>query len=148
MRTPLHTQLICCWLAILVLVSSMGFGMVEHWCQLRGHSKTLLEAQRNCPKHCQSDEVSAPVSGEPIVKRAACCKTTLTYEHLDVSSFVADYHPLPAPQPADFLPNPQFRLLLAALLPSPSAKPVPSLADTPLYRTGRFRLTSLCTWLI
>ncbi|MCX6213603.1 hypothetical protein [Spirosoma sp.] len=148
MPKSLHTRLFCCWLALLVLVSSMGFGMVEHWCQMRGHSKTLLAVQRSCPKHCLADEPSVPATGEPVVKRVPCCKTTLSYEHLDVSSFVADYHPHQAPQPADFLPNPQFQLLLAALLPFSSAEPISSFADTPLHRTGRFRLTSLCTWLI
>jgi len=126
----------------------MGFGLVEHWCQMRGHTKSLLAAQSNCPKSCQSDWVSTPVSGEPGVKRLPCCKTTITYEHLDVSSFVGGYHPLPAPQPAAFLLNPQFQLLLAALLPCLSAEPISFFADIPLHRTGRFRLASLCTWLI
>ena len=150
MRTPLYTRLFCCYLAVLVLLSSMGFGMVEHWCQMRGHTKTLLAAQTNCPKTCQSDKASIldePTAGY-VVKRTPCCKTSLTYEHLDVSSFVADYHPLVALQPAAFLPNPQFRLLLAALLPTPSAEITPVYTNTPLHRTGRFRLTSLCTWLI
>ncbi|MGF7219134.1 hypothetical protein GGR92_005316 [Spirosoma lacussanchae] len=148
MRTPLHTRLFCCWLAILVLLSSTGFGMVEHWCQMRGHTKTLLAAQKECPKPCQADEPEAPVSGGPVLKKQPCCKTTLTYEHLDVSSFVADYHPLPTPSPAAFLPNPQFQFLLAALFPPASAQHILPTADTPLHRTGRFRLTSLCTWLI
>ena len=149
MRTPFLTRLFCYCLAVLVLVSSMGFGMVEHWCQMRGHTKTLLAAQANCPKTCQSDKVSLdePTAGY-VIKRVPCCKTSLTYEHLDVSSFVADYHPLSAPQPAAFLPNPQFRLLLAALLPIPSAEAISAYTDTPLHRTGRFRLISLCSWLI
>ena len=150
MRTPLHTRLFCCCLAVLVLVSSMGFGMVEHWCQMRGHTKTLLAAQTNCPKTCQSDKSSILDESTEgyVLKRVPCCKTSLTYEHLDVSSFVADYHPLSAPQPAVFLHNPQFRLLPVALLPYPSAEAIPAVADTPLHRTGRFRLTSFCTWLI
>ena len=148
MRTPLYTRIFCCWLAVLVLLSSTGFGMVEHWCQMRGHTKTLLVLDNNCPKSCQADDTPMPVSGESVVKRSPCCKTSLTYEHLDVSRFVADYHPVPVPQPAAFLPNPQFRLLLAVLLPFSSAESILPTADTPLHRTGRFRLASLCTWLI
>lgn len=147
-RVRLHTRIVCCWLALLVLLTSTGFGMVEHWCQMRGYSKSLLAVQKECPKPCQSDNESAPVSGGPVIKKQPCCKTTVSYEHLDVSSFVADYHPLPAPAPAAFLPNPQFRFLLEALWIAPSVEaPLPS-ADMPLHRTGRFRQISLCTWLI
>lgn len=148
MRTPLHTRLFCCWLAVLVLLSSTGFGMVEHWCQMRGHTKSLLALQKECPKPCQSDESSAPIANGPIVKKQPCCKTTVSYEHLDVSRIVADNHPLPTPVVTDFLPNPQFRFLLAALLPPKRAEFILPIADTPLHRAGRFRLTSLCSWLI
>lgn len=148
MRTPLHTQLFCCSLAVLVLVSSMGFGMVEHWCQMRGHSKTLLVTQKNCPNLCQSDVTTISISVGPVIKKSPCCKTSLTYEHLDVSSFVAEHHPLPAPQLAAFLPNPKFQLLLAALLPPSPAESIRPAIDSLLHQTGRFRLTSLCTWLI
>lgn len=148
MRTPLPIQLFCCWLAIMVLLSSTGFGMVEHWCQMRGHSKSLLAAWEECHKPCQADQLKVPVSNGPVLKKQPCCKTALSYEHLDVSSFVADYHPLPVPTVADFLPNPQIQFLLAALLPPASADSILPIADTPLHRTGRFWLTSLCTWLI
>ncbi len=148
MRIPFHTRLICCWLAILVLLSSTGFGMVEHWCLMRGHTKTMLAVQKSCAEPCQATALMAPMSGEPTVKKAACCKTSLSYEHLDVSSYVADYHPLPTLQPAEFIPNPQFRLLLAALLPVDTTAPALPVADDPLPKSGRFRLISLCTWLI
>lgn len=148
MRTPIYTRFCCSWLAVLVLLTSTGFGTVEHWCQMRGHTKTLLVLKKECPKSCQSDEPSVPVSSGPILKKLPCCKTTLTYEHLDVSSLVADHHPLPMPAPAAFLSNPQFHFLLAALLPPASADPLLPTADTLLHRTGRFRLTSLCIWLI
>ncbi len=149
MRTPLYNQIFCCWLAVLVLLTSTGFGMVEHWCQMRGHTKALLVAQKECPKPChQTDEGSIPVSNGPIVKKQPCCKTTLSYEHLDVSSFVTDYQPHPTPVAAAFLPNPEFRFLLAALLPPPSVESILPVANTALHRTGRFRLTSLCVWLI
>ena len=48
MKTPIHTRLICCWLAFMVLLGSTGFGMVEHWCQMRGYSKSLLVAKDSC----------------------------------------------------------------------------------------------------
>lgn len=148
MKIPFHTRLICCWLAIMVLLGSTGFGMVEHWCQMRGHSKALLVSQKGCVNPCQADEQSPSETSGPVVKKMPCCKTTVSYEHLDVSRFVADQHNPATPQPADFIPNPQFRLLLAALTPTTVQLSVPSLADDPLLRTGRYRLTVGCTWLI
>ncbi|WP_461054699.1 hypothetical protein [Spirosoma arcticum] len=148
MKPSIHTRLICCWLALVVLFSSTGFGMVEHWCQMRGHTKSLLLDQKGCAKPCQADEQPVPISKGPVVKKLPCCKTTVSYEHLDVSRFVADQHNLATPQPADFIPNPQFRLLLASLLPTDALSSVPSIADAPLHRTGRYRLTVGCTWLI
>jgi|GEM_PF-672993 len=151
MRTPLHTRLICCWLAILVLVSSTGFGMVEHWCQMRGHSKTLLVVQNGCAKPCtanKTDDQIVPDSGGTAVKKMPCCKTTVSYEHLDVSRFVADQANNPVLQPAEFIPNPQFRVLLAALLPVATTATAFPFADDPLHQSGRSRLISLCTWLI
>jgi hypothetical protein len=148
MKTSIHTRLICCWLALVVLLGSTGFGMVDHWCQMRGHSKSLLLTQAGCKKPCQADEPPAPVSDNPVVKKMPCCKTVVSYEHLDVSRFVADQHPAPAPQPAEFIPNPQFRRLLAALLATDDAVLPSPLADDPLHRTGRSRLIAHATWLI
>lgn len=148
MKTPFHTRLICCWLALTVLLSSMGFGVVDHWCQMRGHSKVPLLNQKDTVKTCEANEPMPLVSGCPAVKKLPCCKTTLSYEHLDVSRFVADQHSPAAPQPAEFIPNPQFRLLLAALILNDPQLSVPSIADDPLHRTGRFRLTVGCSWLI
>lgn len=148
MKLSLHTRLLCCTLALLVLASSVGIGMVDHWCHMRGHTKTFLLAKRSCQKPCQASEAGTPLSGQRAVKRMACCKTTLWYAHLDVSRFVADHHVTSAPQPAEFIPNPQFRLLLAALLPSPSTELLLPFSQPPLPRTGRFRLTTNCTWLI
>lgn len=147
----MHTRLICCWLAFMVLLGSTGFGMVEHWCQMRGHSKSLLIKQDGCAKPCtaaKTDEQPLPVTGGTVVKKMPCCKTTVSYEHLDVGRFVADGHDTPTPQPVEFIANPQFRLLLAALLPVATTATAFPLADDPLHQSGRSRLISLCTWLI
>jgi hypothetical protein len=149
MKISFHTRLICCWLALMVLLSSTGFGMVDHWCQIRGHSKALLLTEKGCVVNpCQTVEPTIPVMVGPSVKKMPCCKTTVSFEHLDVSRFVAEYHSPATPQPADFISNPQFRLLLAALMPTDAQPSVSSLADDPLHRTGRFRLTVGCSWLI
>lgn len=148
MKPSIFNRLICCWLALVVLLGSTGFGVVDHWCQMRGHTKSLLSAQTGCTKSCQADEPPAPITGTSVVKRMPCCKTTVSYEHLDVSRFVVDHHNPVAPQPVDFIANPQFQRLLVALLPASDAVvPFPS-ADDPLHRTGRYRLIVGCTWLI
>ena len=151
MKTPIHTRLICCWLAFMVLLGSTGFGMVEHWCQMRGYSKSLLVAKDSCAKPCEANKIGKqPVSssGGSAVKKMPCCKTTVSYQHLDVSRFVADQANNPAPQPAQLVSNPQFRHLLAALSPVATTATALPLADDPLHQSGRSRLISLCTWLI
>jgi len=132
----------------MVLAGSMGFGTVEHWCQMRGHTKTLLVATRTCADACPSDKTESPVSGQTQVAKLPCCKTTVSYEHLDVSRAVADQQSVPAwhsAEPADVV---AFTFLALTLLPVASVQPNLSPADEPLSRSGRFRLTSHCTWLI
>lgn len=149
MRISFHTRLFCCLLALVVLLSSTGFSMVDHWCQMKGHSKSLLLTEKGCViDPCHTDEPTAPETGGLLIKKMPCCKTTVSFEHLDVSRFVADQHSPATPQPADFIPNPQFRLLLAALMPFNVQPSIPSVADDPIHRTGRFRLTVGCSWLI
>lgn len=104
--------------------------------------------QTGCVNPCETEQETLPLTNGPVIKKMPCCKTTVSYQHLDVSRFIADQHAQPAPQPADFIPTPQFRLLLAALLPIDARISTPPIADDPGPRTGRFRLISLCTWLI
>ncbi|WP_084757900.1 hypothetical protein [Spirosoma luteum] len=148
MKIPFHTRLICCWLALVVLLGSTGFGMADHWCQMRGHTKSFSLVKEACASSCQSGAVSDPVSAGHPLKKMPCCKVTLSYQHLDVSSFIVDQHPVAAPQPADFIANHEFRLLLAAMVPTDRLPVAHSPADDPLSRSSRYRLTSLCTWLI
>lgn len=148
MRTPIYNRLICCLLAVMVLAGSTGFGVIEHWCQMRGHSKSSLLASKGCVKPCQASDDEAATTGGPVVKRMACCKTTLSYEHLDVSNFALDHPVAPVSPLAVYCPSPSFTWLLATLLPPTTAAVSLPIADDSLYRTGRFRLTSLCSWLI
>jgi hypothetical protein len=150
MRNPLLTRFVCCWLAALVLLGSTGFGVVDHWCQMRGHTKSMLLAEKDCTRTCSSDlPDAAPVSALPVVKKSPCCKTTLSYEHVDVSRFLTDQHGPTAPTPIDFQPALSFVYLFPAPVPVASAADFsPFVADDPLIRSGRFRLLLGCTWLI
>ncbi len=149
MRIPLHTRLICCTLALLVLLSSVGVGMVEHWCQMRGHSKTLLVAQGGCVKPCQTDYAPVPPSDGQHVKRMPCCKTTVSYTHLDVSrtTVVDNAVHLPGFSP-DWLAACSFFRVQSPFRPVSAICPTPARADDPPSKSGRFRLVSLCSWLI
>ncbi len=149
MNTRFHTRLICCLLALLVLLSSTGYGMVEHWCQMRGHSKSLLLTAKGCAKPCGTPEEATPPTDGPLLKRAPCCKTTLTYTHLDVSRFLADQPAQPVLHLAEFVPNAPFQVLLFSLLsPVTAISKAAPLATDPLFRPGRFRLLAGCTWLL
>ncbi len=150
MKIPFLTRFICCWLAALVLLGSTGFGVVDHWCQMRGHTKSLLLTEKNCTNTCTVDSLDpTPVSALPVVKKSPCCKTTLSYQHVDVSRFLTDQHSLTAPTLVDFQPTSPFAYLFAAPVPVTTAVTVSSFpANDPLIRSGRFRLLVGCTWLI
>ena len=150
MRNPLLIRFVCCWLAALVLLGSVGFGTIDHWCQMRGHTKSLLLTEKNCTNTCTVDlPHPAPVSNVPVVKRSPCCKTTLTYQHVDTSRFLTDPHTPTAPVPVDYWLATSFAYLFPVSAPVAAAFTVVSLsADDPLIRSGRFRLTAGCTWLV
>ena len=77
------------FMACLVLLSSTGFGLVEHHCMMRGKSLQLMavEAKDAC-KSCVKKNVSQAKPHETIVKKADCCKDEQKYQKVDlVSSF-------------------------------------------------------------
>jgi hypothetical protein len=75
-------------MACLVLLSSTGFGLVEHDCLMRGKSMQLHAAQ--APKGCQScvkkGDVHLSSADQTVVKKADCCKDEQKYEKLDIVS--------------------------------------------------------------
>lgn len=150
MRNPLLTRFVCCWLAALVLLGSVGFGTVDHWCQMRGHTKSLLLTEKNCTNTCTADLPDpTPVTNAPTVKRSPCCKTALSYQHVDTSRFLTDQHTPTTPTPVDYWLAPSFVYLFPVSAPVTAAFTVASLATAdPLIRSGRFRLITGCTWLI
>lgn len=150
MKTPFLTRFVCCWLAALVLLGSTGFGVVDHWCLMRGHTKSLLLIEKNCANTCTADlSDPAPVSSLPVIKKSPCCKTTLSYQHVDVSRFLTDQHGPTAPHLIDFSPALTFVFRFTVSVPVAGAVDFSSFsADDPLIRSGRFRLLLGCIWLI
>lgn len=74
-------------MACVVLLSSTGFGLVEHSCQMRGKKKTMIVAfsdtkpQSGCAGHSQT----LPAK-QTVVKKTECCQDDQQYENVDVSS--------------------------------------------------------------
>lgn len=74
-------------MAVVVLFSSTGFGLVEHSCQLRGKKQfvALQTAEKQGCKFCAKHQQSAGPK-ETIVKKADCCKEAQRFENVDFSS--------------------------------------------------------------
>ncbi len=148
MKTSSFKRLFCLWLALQVLVSGIGVGVVEHWCLMRGYSKTTLLSQQVCKRTCQPNDPTALPTNSPSVKRGGCCKTTLTYQHIDVSNAQVDQLAQTAPILAVFPVNLAYHFLPIRSLHANVWVATRPVAHDPLHQTGRFRLASHCTWLI
>lgn len=72
-------------MALLVLISSTGFGFVEHQCLLRGKSVQLYSSSKvdGC-KACRKVEVRKTESQEKAYfKKVACCKDSARFEKMN-----------------------------------------------------------------
>lgn len=80
---PLFNLLMAC----VVLLSSTGFGLVEHSCQMRGKKKTMVVAFSNVkpPTGCSADGQPMP-SPQTIVKKTECCQDAGHYKNVDAQS--------------------------------------------------------------
>lgn len=91
MKTPRHTRLICSWLALLVLVSGTGFGVIDHWCAMQGRTQTyLLTSTGSCGNHYPAGMVTDPAPGRSAIHATPCCQETLRHAHVDVSRTALD----------------------------------------------------------
>ncbi|MFN8356699.1 MAG: hypothetical protein U0Y10_19750 [Spirosomataceae bacterium] len=74
-------------MAIVVLSTSTGFGLVEHSCMIRGKTYSLSSAHQGC-KHCPTTPANN-ASNEQL-KKQSCCDEKTTYEHVDYSSSLVE----------------------------------------------------------
>ncbi|QJW90460.1 hypothetical protein HNV11_14270 [Spirosoma taeanense] len=74
-------------MACVVLLSSTGFGLVEHTCQMRGKKKTVVVAfsENQQQVGCATDNNPMPVQ-ETVVKKTECCQDDQHFENVDVTS--------------------------------------------------------------
>jgi hypothetical protein len=80
-------QLFNLLMTCVVLLSSTGFGLVEHSCQMRGKKKTMVVAfsDTKTKSGCASDGQSM-VSREPTLDKSHCCQDESSYENVDAQS--------------------------------------------------------------
>lgn len=80
-------QLFNLLMACVVLLSSTGFGLVEHSCQMRGKKTTMVVAFSDA-----KPQTGCPVDGhdmpprQTLVKNTACCQDQSSYENVDAQS--------------------------------------------------------------
>ena len=81
---PLARKMLTLLMAVLVLVTSTGFGVAEHSCAFKGKSKYLIFENTSC-QSCPTSKVSRS-SENTQIKKSACCDTQLKYEKVDTSA--------------------------------------------------------------
>lgn len=73
------------FMAVVVLLSSMGFGLVEHSCQLRG--KRVYSVHDDTQPGCTLCQVRTQAPEQtPTVNRTDCCKDETRYSKVDTTS--------------------------------------------------------------
>jgi len=90
MKTLLRKALTL-FMAFVVLTASMGFGVVEHHCLMRGKSIQLAALQKEGVAACGQDSTKAPVSDQTSFQKQDCCDDQQSYENVDVSSSVTQW---------------------------------------------------------
>lgn len=80
-------QLFNLLMACVVLLSSTGFGLVEHSCQMRGKKKTMVVAFSDVKPQsgCAADKQSS-LPTQTVIKKTVCCQDDQRYENVDISS--------------------------------------------------------------
>lgn len=80
-------QLFNLLMTCVVLLSSTGFGLVEHSCQMRGKKKTLVVAFSD-----SKTKVGCSIDGQPMaspqtsIDKSSCCQDESSYENVDAQS--------------------------------------------------------------
>lgn len=85
-------------MAVLVLISSTGFGLIEHQCMMRGMTVKLVSEKKS--DSCKEKVVSSCCARSKALKEAkttffkktACCKDTQKFEKVDVVSALVQLH--------------------------------------------------------
>ncbi len=80
-------QLFNLLMVCVVLLSSTGFGLVEHSCQMRGTKKTMVVAFSDAkPQSGCSDDGQPMPPKQTVVSKTDCCRDQSSYENVDSQS--------------------------------------------------------------
>lgn len=75
-------------MACIVLITSTGFGFVEHSCLMRG-KKMYLTVQKDSCKGCPSDKGHSLSLDRPILKKTDCCKEHQHFKNVNYTSSIS-----------------------------------------------------------
>lgn len=85
-------QIVNLLMAFVVLLSSTGFGLVEHSCQMRGKKTTVVTAFSDVKTHTGCDQNGLPMTtNTPVVKKTPCCQDDQTFENVDTKSSLTQF---------------------------------------------------------
>ena len=88
MKNKLH-QSITLFMALLVLLSSTGFGFIEHQCLMRGKSMQFVSKSKTAEKtvsSCCAKSKALKESKGTFFKKTDCCKESQKFEKVDAVS--------------------------------------------------------------
>lgn len=89
MQRPLLFRLFTLLMAVVVLTTSTGFGVIERSCLMLGQ-KTYSLRQKAQPEACAKPHQQAPKPAEkPVVQKQACCDDQTRYEHVSFAQVLA-----------------------------------------------------------
>ena len=84
-------QILNLLMAFVVLLSSTGFGLVEHSCQMRGKKKTVVTAFSEVnPSGCAEDGVPT-TTDQTVVKKTPCCQDESDFENVETQSSLSQH---------------------------------------------------------
>jgi len=73
-------------MALVVLISSTGFGVVEHHCIVRGKVIHLAAFEQKDCHGCEHHASLPPLSDKTTVQKKSCCDDQQRYEHIETAS--------------------------------------------------------------
>ncbi|AFK04871.1 hypothetical protein Emtol_3745 [Emticicia oligotrophica DSM 17448] len=70
------------FMAVVVLISNTGFGLIEHSCTVKGKQTALYKSETSC---CNKSFKNHTSSERPVVKKSKCCSEEEKYQNVDYS---------------------------------------------------------------
>lgn len=77
------------FLTVVVLMTSTGFGLIEHSCSVRGKKTKLIHKKQSCCAITQSKSKSNSGQKELTFNKKSCCNDEEKYENIEYSSSIS-----------------------------------------------------------